>query len=68
VASCRVLGFALGERHDAQLAYGRWPWRWRCANRIRITRVSTVLEEPRRIGGHAGSCNGWCWFYWFASG
>ena len=26
VASRRVLGFSLGEHHDAGNAYGRWPW------------------------------------------
>ena len=31
VASRRVLGFALSEHHDAELAYGALPWRWRSA-------------------------------------
>jgi putative transposase len=31
VGSRRVVGFALSEHHDAELAYGRWRWRWPCA-------------------------------------
>jgi hypothetical protein len=31
VASRRVLGFSLGEQHDAGNAYGRWRWPWQRA-------------------------------------
>ena len=31
MGSRRVLGFALGEHHDAAWPTGRWPWRWRSA-------------------------------------
>ena len=27
MGSRRIVGFCLGDRHDAGLAYGRWPWR-----------------------------------------
>ena len=47
VASRRVLGFALGERHDAALAYGPWPWRSRSAAARRPAWCSTPTRAAK---------------------